>query len=77
MSDLVKCEACKGKKRILGMGGIYKDCKTCSGIGWVEKSITADELIEAHEKLDKAFENLEPKELDEKTVTRKKYGRKK
>ena len=37
MNDLVKCNACKGQKRIMGMGMMKKDCKACKGIGWLEK----------------------------------------
>jgi len=36
MLDLIRCKACGGKKRFLAMGGMYKDCKACAGVGWVE-----------------------------------------
>ena len=62
MSALVRCDACKGKKRTMGMGMIYKDCKACSGLGWVEKTITTDEFLEAHEKLDEFLEKSKSQE---------------
>lgn len=37
--DLVRCKACKGTKRIVGMGMMEKDCIECKGIGWVNPPI--------------------------------------
>lgn len=36
MGDLVRCTSCNGRKRILGMGGMEKECLPCKGIGWTE-----------------------------------------
>ncbi len=35
MSDLVRCDSCEGKKNILSLGGMYKQCQPCLGIGWI------------------------------------------
>lgn len=43
MSDLVKCGACNGQKRIMGMGMMKKDCKACKGVGWLEKEEEKEE----------------------------------
>lgn len=31
----VRCDACRGKKIVNGLGGMPKDCGTCKGIGHV------------------------------------------
>lgn len=36
MSQLLRCDSCKGTKSILGMGGMKKPCIQCKGIGWIE-----------------------------------------
>jgi DnaJ-class molecular chaperone len=38
---LVKCNACKGQKKVMGMGYIEGDCKPCEGTGYlsVDKAI--------------------------------------
>lgn len=36
MSKLERCDACMGKKKILGLGSIMKDCPECRGIGWID-----------------------------------------
>lgn len=33
MSDSKTCTACKGRKRIMGIGMMEADCKTCAGTG--------------------------------------------
>ncbi len=30
-----RCEVCKGRRELLGMGGMVHKCKSCSGTGWV------------------------------------------
>jgi hypothetical protein len=37
--DLERCEACRGTKKLLVMGGWEKSCPECSGIGWKAKNI--------------------------------------
>ena len=31
-----RCEACKGKKTILGLGAIERKCHVCGGVGQVK-----------------------------------------
>lgn len=33
---LINCEVCKGKKTMIGLGNLIKDCYACKGIGWIE-----------------------------------------
>jgi hypothetical protein len=35
---LEKCEKCRGGKKILSLGNIYKNCDRCQGVGYEEKS---------------------------------------
>lgn len=44
--DLLRCECCQGKKKIIGLGNIEKICPLCSGIGWIAKpkEITKEEI---------------------------------
>lgn len=32
---LSRCTSCHGRKRIVGLGNIEKECPVCKGIGWV------------------------------------------
>lgn len=40
----VKCYSCRGTKKLLGMGGMIKDCTTCQGIGYIksDESVTLE-----------------------------------
>ncbi len=44
MADPIRCSVCNGRKTILGMGGMYRDCWECNGVGWVDGTDHADEL---------------------------------
>jgi hypothetical protein len=33
---LDKCPSCKGRKSVMGMGMIVKNCSNCKGVGYVE-----------------------------------------
>lgn len=35
----VPCGTCRGAKTIMGIGGMYGDCKACKGVGEVRESI--------------------------------------
>lgn len=37
-SDLLRCSKCNGRKKIIGLGMMEKECPTCFGIGWVSKT---------------------------------------
>lgn len=36
MYELMRCDVCKGRKRVLGMGGMENKCQSCKGVGWIE-----------------------------------------
>lgn len=40
---LKSCTVCKGGKRILGIGGMIKDCYHCGAVGWIEDS---DDMVD-------------------------------
>lgn len=48
MANVIRCETCKGIKKLLSMGNMVKDCYNCDGVGWVEQDdpILAKELQE-------------------------------
>jgi len=35
MTEIVRCDSCHGRKRLVGMGGMIKDCPACKGVGYV------------------------------------------
>ncbi len=39
---LERCTHCDGRKKIMGMGGLQKDCPTCMGVGHVIVPLFAD-----------------------------------
>lgn len=34
-----RCKGCLGKKKLLGLGGMMKDCQACKGIGYIESHL--------------------------------------
>lgn len=34
--SLIRCKKCRGTKKLMGMGGIYKNCDECNGVGQVD-----------------------------------------
>lgn len=58
MSELVRCTACRGSKRVIALGGVMGDCKTCDASGKIKlidkvvkiqdvTEITVNEMVEA------------------------------
>jgi hypothetical protein len=45
----IHCPVCKGRKRMLGLGLIEKDCSECKGVGFVEKPILSTRIHEEDE----------------------------
>ena len=39
--SLDRCSSCCGRKKIMGMGGIVKECPVCAGIGFIKVKETA------------------------------------
>lgn len=35
MNNVSVCKKCQGLKKVAPLGGIYKDCDECAGIGWL------------------------------------------
>lgn len=48
-TKLVKCESCKGKKELVGLGFTVKRCPTCKGIGYQEEVIDPIGYLEEKE----------------------------
>jgi len=63
--DLMRCHRCNGRKTILGLGMIEKQCHECFGIGWVAKNSV---------EIKKAITNELP--IPTNSVVKKKPGRK-
>lgn len=63
MGKIIRCECCNGRKRIIGLGGMQRDCYECDGVGHLE-------LIDESRVSDKHTE------LSEETRETKKRGRK-
>lgn len=45
-NDLERCESCQGRKKMLMLGGIEKQCPFCMGIGWIAKKIDLPKAAE-------------------------------
>lgn len=37
-----RCDSCRGTKVLLSLGGIYKDCSKCKGVGFIALTVPAD-----------------------------------
>lgn len=75
---LERCESCKGKKKMLGLGNIVVDCVLCMGVGYISKpdvvkkqdeknnlSRLTEALTETNEiDIDQAVSALEPRFID-------------
>lgn len=45
MENYGYCPACRGTKKIIGMGFTEKDCFKCKGVGYVDKPTTPIEKL--------------------------------
>lgn len=59
--SVIHCDICKGKKQLLGLGMIFRDCEACKGVGFVNPKVEEPVIEEA------------PKVVQ---ISTKKYGRK-
>ena len=51
-----RCDVCKGRRELLGMGGMVRKCKDCNGTGWVPEvtePVTIDKRSKEYRKLKK------------------------
>ena len=39
-----RCETCMGKKTIIGLGCLIKDCPSCKGVGHIKVVLDHDEV---------------------------------
>ena len=35
MADVNRCHLCGGRKQVMGLGCMMKDCYECNGVGWI------------------------------------------
>lgn len=42
MQSYNKCNNCNGKKKVLGLGGIVKNCSECQGVGYTKAKETCN-----------------------------------
>jgi Ribonuclease G/E len=43
-----RCSSCSGKKKVVGLGSIIKDCPYCKGIGHIKCNDSIDKLSVPH-----------------------------
>lgn len=49
MSELRKCEVCRGTKKIMGIGHMESKCDACLGVGWIDRESVIDKLTKQTE----------------------------
>lgn len=57
-----KCETCRGRKEIMGIGGMKKKCHVCSGVGYVSINEKEEEKEVVVEK--RAYKRKKKVDLD-------------
>ncbi len=40
-----RCDCCKGRREVLGLGGMVKKCLSCMGIGWKNDVVVASAAV--------------------------------
>ncbi len=45
---MIRCDPCQGKKKLLMLGNIMKECPYCHGVGYIEdvKKTSTDEIMD-------------------------------
>lgn len=41
-----RCEVCQGRKSVHGLGGIYKICTKCNGVGYISVQEALEPVVE-------------------------------
>lgn len=55
----LRCEACAGRRKVLGMGGMVKTCDACGGTGWQVSGLCAPSVAPIiMDKRSKAYREL-------------------
>lgn len=60
---LSRCSVCHGKKQIVALGNMLKDCLVCKGIGWLK----LDEVIAESAKVDEALTDKPVVKIDKRS----------
>jgi len=60
-----RCDACCGRKEIIALGNILKDCPVCCGIGFVEVEVPVIKRKRVRTPVKKVVEPVSPNELTE------------
>lgn len=61
---LERCPTCRGTKTLLSMGGMYKSCEACKGIGYIEPVTLSQVIDDMDYKLSKEMQNQVDKQDD-------------
>ena len=43
----VRCDRCRGQKKVRGLGCLLKKCEVCAGAGFIEREDASDEVDNA------------------------------
>lgn len=43
---ITRCDKCLGKKTLIGLGGLIKDCPKCEGIGHLKIVLTPADIVD-------------------------------
>lgn len=43
---ITRCSSCQGKKTIIGLGAMIKDCPKCDGVGHIKVVLDHDKVAE-------------------------------
>lgn len=68
MRDVNICTSCKGTKRLLGLGGIHRQCPNCNGIGWIENNTTHGGDVNDIQPISKLKRGRKPKIIQTNTL---------
>jgi DnaJ-class molecular chaperone len=79
MSDLIRCPACRGAKKVPKLGGMIGECNTCEGSGKIKavdkpKPVTVEPVIEVNEVIaavSNVADIVQPEPVDIKAVAKK------
>jgi len=85
MSDIVVCTACRGRKKVLSLGMMEKNCHSCKGIGHVmadkiDPVFVNDVIIEIEKPEVEAEVEKKEKDTEEEggsVANKRKYNKKK
>lgn len=62
---LVRCDECQGKKVVMGLGCMQKDCSKCKAIGWLDIDV-----VVAEQKVDLFLDDKEKDIIDDVAYTK-------